>query len=206
MVVAIPPMTRKAARFQSPGEKSGLVRVPGLLQDYRTLEGTFDKVASIEMLEAIGPREYERYFCTVDRLLKEGGRACVQVIGFQDRQYRTQLRTSGWVRKYIFPGGMLPTPTVLTAAMTDASRLQLHALHEIGHHYVPTLRAWRERLLAATGDMREAAGTSAFVRAFEYYLAYCEAGFQLGTIRTMQLVLTRAGTIDVTPALTGDHA
>ena len=166
-----------------------------LFLDYRLLQGSFSRIVSIEMLEAVGAREYPRFVRTVERLLAPDGQACVQVIGFQDRDYERQLRTRGWIRRYVFPGGMLPTPTVLTRVMTRETDLQLHGVRELGMHYGPTLRAWRERLLAAA-DRLDVAGYGARLRrSWEFYLAYCEGGFRAGHIRVMQLFLAHAGTV-----------
>ncbi|MCW2926474.1 MAG: cfa [Thermoleophilia bacterium] len=165
------------------------------LQDYRLVEGEFDRIVSIEMLEAVGAREYGRFFRTVDRLLAPAGRAFIQVIGFQDRDYARQLRSKGWIRMYVFPGGMLPTVTVLSRTMTRVSSLQVHGLREIGQHYGPTLRTWRERLLEQGEELDRVGYGHSLRRSWEYYLAFCEAGFRSGHIRTMQLHITRAGTV-----------
>lgn len=165
------------------------------LQDYREVEGTFDKIVSIEMLEAVGAREYGTYFRTVDRLLAPTGAALVQVIGFQDRDYARQLRTRGWIRRYVFPGGMLPTVTVLSRRMTRTSSLQVQGLREIGHHYGPTLRDWRGRLVANGDHLQHLGYGPRLRRSWEYYFAICEAGFRSGHIRTMQLLLVHAGTV-----------
>jgi len=165
------------------------------LTDYRTVTDSYSKIVSIEMLEAVGSREYGRYFRTVNRLLDDGGSALIQVIGFQDRDYERQLRSRGWIRRYVFPGGMLPTVTVLSRTMTRVSPLQLHGLTEIGHHYGPTLRAWRQRMLAASDRLEHRGYGPRLRRSWEYYLAICEAGFRSGHLRTMQLLVTRAGTV-----------
>ena len=159
------------------------------------MTGSYSKIVSIEMLEAVGSREYGRYFRTVNRLLDDGGSALIQVIGFQDRDYERQLRSRGWIRRYVFPGGMLPTVTVLSRTMTRVSPLQLHGLTEIGHHYGPTLRAWRQRMLAASDRLEHRGYGPRLRRSWEYYLAICEAGFRSGHLRTMQLLVTRAGTV-----------
>ncbi|MCW2922915.1 MAG: Cyclopropane-fatty-acyl-phospholipid synthase [Thermoleophilia bacterium] len=165
------------------------------LRDYRLVEGTFSRIVSIEMLEAVGAKEYPRFFRTLDARLAPEGRALVQVIAFQDRDYARQLRSKGWIRRYVFPGGMLPTQTVLTRTMTRSTTLQLHELREIGQHYGPTLRAWRERLLAAEAELEARGYGRRLRRSWEYYFAYCEAGFRAGHIRVLQAQVTRAGTV-----------
>ena len=171
----------------------GLVEIR--LSDYRLVEGRFDHIVSIEMLEAVGAREYGRFFRTVDRLLAPGASALIQTIAFQDRDYPRQLRSRGWIRRYVFPGGMLPTVTVLARTMTRVSSLQMHGLTEIGQHYGPTLRLWRERLLTSADTLQDRGYGPRLRRSWEYYLAICEAGFRSGHLRTMQLVVTRAGTV-----------
>lgn len=162
------------------------------LCDYRTLDGTWDRIASIEMLEAVGAAEFSTFFATVDRLLGPDGLACVQVIGFQDREFERQKRVDGWIRRYIFPGGMLPSLTALTTSMTSASRLMVHEVREIGHHYGPTLAAWRRNLHDHAGQVTALGASEEQLRTWDYYLGFCEAGFRARIIRTMQLTLTRA--------------
>ena len=116
-------------------------------EDYRRTGGRFTKIASIEMLEAIGHAEYPTFFAACDRLLAPGGLACVQTIAIPDQRYESYRRHTDWMRAYIFPGSLLPSLTALATAMTRASGLVLYGLEDIGAHYAPTLRAWRERFL-----------------------------------------------------------
>jgi cyclopropane-fatty-acyl-phospholipid synthase len=161
------------------------------LADYRTLDGSFDRIASIEMFEAIGEREFNTYFRTVDRLLATNGIACVQTIALADQRWDGYRRTRDWIQENIFPGGLLPSIEAISTSMRRSSELVLHDLEEIGIHYARTLREWRSAFLAAGGDLNAAGYDQRFQRIWEYYLAFCEAGFEARLLRDVQLVLTR---------------
>jgi cyclopropane-fatty-acyl-phospholipid synthase len=165
-------------------------RVEIRLQDYRTLEGSFTRIASIEMLEAIGHAQLPVYFSACDRLLAPGGRACIQVISMPDERYERYRRHDDWIRRYIFPGSLLPSAEAIERAMRGTS-LRLAGLEDIGPDYAPTLRAWRERFLSRLDDVRRLGYGERFVRTWEFYLAYCEAAFRTQSIRDLQLVLDR---------------
>jgi cyclopropane-fatty-acyl-phospholipid synthase len=166
-------------------------RVEIRLQDYRTLDGQFTHIASIEMLEAIGHAQYPVFFATCDRLLEPGGRTCVQTIAIPDERYERYRRHDDWIRRYIFPGSLLPSIAVLRKAMTRASSLRAAGLHEIGPHYAPTLQAWRTRFLSRLDAVRRLGWDERFVRTWDFYLAYCEAAFRTRSLRDVQLVLER---------------
>ena len=183
---------QQAALARERVEAAGLGdRIEIRLQDYRTLEGEYTKIASIEMLEAIGHAQFPVFFAACDRLLARGGRACIQTIAIPDRRYERYRRHEDWIRRYIFPGSLLPSVAVLQRAMTRASELQLEGLEEIGPHYAPTLQAWRERFLARLDDVRRLGYDERFVRTWEFYLAYCESAFRTRALRDVQLVLAR---------------
>jgi cyclopropane-fatty-acyl-phospholipid synthase len=183
---------QQAALARERAAAAGLTgRVEIRLQDYRTLEGQFTKIASIEMLEAIGHAQYPAFFAACDRLLAPGGRACVQTIAIPDGRYERYRRHDDWIRRYIFPGSLLPSVEALQRAMTRASKLRPAELEEIGPHYAPTLQAWREQFLARLGDVRRLGYDERFVRTWEFYLAYCEAAFRTRSLRDVQLVLAR---------------
>ena len=160
-------------------------------EDYRRTQGRFTKIASIEMLEAVGHAEYRTFFKTLDRLLAPGGLACIQTIAIPDQRYESYRRHTDWIREYIFPDSLLPSLTALTNAMTRASGLVVHGLEEIGAHYAPTLRAWRDRFLANRDALRELGFDTRFERIWDFYLAYCEAAFATRSLRDLQLVLTQ---------------
>ncbi len=166
-------------------------RVEIRLQDYRTLAGEYTAIASIEMLEAIGHAQYPVFFRACDRLLAPGGRACIQTIAIPDARYERYRRHDDWIRRYIFPGSLLPSVEVLQRTTARVSRLQLAGLEEIGPHYAPTLQAWRERFLARLDDVRRLGYDDRFVRTWEFYLAYCEAAFRTRALRDVQLLLDR---------------
>lgn len=173
-------------------KQAGLVSLVEIHEtDYRLAEGTFTKIVSIEMLEAIGQREYRRFFRTCDRLLAPGGLACVQTIAIPDQRYARYCRHDDWIRRYIFPGSLLPSLEALTRAMTSSSQLVIHSLEDIGVHYAETLRQWRERFLANAEHVRALGYDERFLRTWEFYLAFCEAAFRTRSLRDLQLVLTR---------------
>ena len=188
--VTISPAQAELARKRV--EAAGLAdRVEILEQDYRKDEGRFTKIASVEMLEAIGERELPVFFATCDRLLAPGGRVCVQTILVPDRRWRRYRSTPDWIERYVFPGCLIPCLSALAAAMSGASSLAVHDLEEIGSHYAETLRSWRERFLTRLEDVRALGYDERFVRTWDFYLAYCEAAFRVRSLRDVQLVLAR---------------
>ena len=162
-----------------------------LLCDYRRVRGRFDKIASIEMFEAVGEDYWPDYFAACDRLLAPGGRMALQTITMPDRRYRASRRSYTWVHKYIFPGGLIPSEQAIAAAMGRASQLRVTASSEIGRHYGPTLQRWRERFLERWDEVRALGFDDTFRRTWEFYLAYCEAGFRAGALGDVQLTLER---------------
>ena len=167
-------------------------RVEIHLQDYRTLEGQFSKIASIEMLEAIGYAQYPTFFAACDRLLAPGGLAAIQVIGMPDQRFECYRRKEDWIQRYIFPGSLLPSLTAITYAATRSSELHVHGLEEIGVNYADTLKEWRVRFLANVDTVRALGYDDRFVRIWELYLASCEVAFRTRSLRDLQLVLTRS--------------
>ena len=166
-------------------------RVSVVLCDYRHVKGQFDRIVSIEMLEAVGHEYFGAFFRACDRLLKPDGLVVLQVITIPDQRYDMYRRATDWTQKHIFPGGVLPSLTALSRAMTRHSRFVVEHLENIGPHYARTLREWRERFLAARDRVRAMGFDDVFLRKWEYYLAYCEAGFAARVINDLHLVLTR---------------
>ena len=166
-------------------------RVTILKQDYRTLSGTFSKIASVEMFEAIGDKEFGRFFATCDRLLAPGGWACIQTIAVPDQRYERYRRGHDWIREYIFPGAVIPSLEAVTRSMTKSSDLIVHDVENIGIHYAETLKRWRERFLANTEQVLGLGFDMGFVRTWEFYLAFCEAAFRIRSLLDYQLVITR---------------
>jgi cyclopropane-fatty-acyl-phospholipid synthase len=172
-------------------------RVTVLLQDYRELassgEGPFDKLVSIEMVEAVGPQFLDGYFQDCARLLKPEGAMLLQAITLQDQHYRRALKSVDFIQRYVFPGSFIPSIEALSAAMTRASDFRIFHLEDIGPHYARTLRAWRERFQRNLAGVRELGFGESFIRLWEYYLCYCEGGFLERQLGTVQMLLTRPG-------------
>ena len=175
-------------------EREGMAdRIDVRLTDYRDLDGTFDRIVSIEMLEAVGHRYLGTYFRQVDRLLAPDGVAVVQVITLPDQRERAYRARPDFIQRAIFPGGHLPSLTSMSRAMTRHSRLMVEHLENIGTHYAETLRHWRERFRAEERRVRELGFDDTFVRLWEFYLGYCEGAFLSRYLNDLQLVLTRTG-------------
>lgn len=173
-------------------EQEGLTdRVTLLLEDYRDLVGTYDKIVSIEMIEAVGHRYYPTFFETLMKRLKPEGVALVQAITIADQRYESARRAVDFIQRYIFPGSCIPSVGALVAAMTRASDLRLVHLEDQTPHYVRTLEAWRERFTASAAAVRELGFPDEFLRMWEYYFCYCEAGFAERNIGSAQLLFAR---------------
>ncbi len=158
--------------------------------DYRDVVGSFDRVVSIEMLEAVGRRYWSTYFGTVARVLKRGGRALFQVILVPDERFAAYSSGNDFIQKYVFPGGMLPSLFELLRAIREAGGHEVADVEEIGPHYALTLRHWRERFEKNLAAVREQGRDERFIRLWRFYLASCEAAFATGHIRDAQLVLS----------------
>ena len=160
-------------------------------QDYRQVDGGFSRVASIEMLEAIGLAEHDTYFATIDRLLEPAGIAVVQTIAVPDERFDRYRRAPDWIQQYVFPGSLIPSLDAVSRAVAR-SRLMIVGLEEIGVGYADTLKAWRENVDARVDDVLALGYDDRFLRIWRFYLSYCEAAFRVRHLRDMQLVLTRA--------------
>ena len=160
------------------------------LRDYREVEGQFDAVVSIEMLEAVGAEYYEAYFEAVDRALRPGGRFSLQVITFPDVAYELQRRGANWIQTYIFPGGLLPSLAAIEEAL-GGTRLLIREVSDIAPHYARTLREWRTRFLSQADAVRALGFDDRFIRMWEYYLALSEAGFAMGISQDYQIVFEK---------------
>jgi cyclopropane-fatty-acyl-phospholipid synthase len=165
------------------------------LRDYREVDGQFDAVVSIEMLEAVGAEFHEAYFAAVDRALRPGGRFSLQVITFPDVAYDAQRRGANWIQTYIFPGGLCPSLAVIEQAL-HGTRLLIRDARDIGPHYATTLRHWRNRFMADLDAVRAQGFDERFIRMWEYYLALCEASFAVGLTQDHQIVLEKARGLD----------
>lgn len=161
------------------------------LQDYRDLSGTFDRVASIEMFEAVGERYWPTYFGKLADVLKPGGKAGLQIITIAEAGFPAYRRGVDFIQRYIFPGGMLPSASVLKDQIRRAG-LTLNGETAFGLDYARTLAIWRERFLQAWPEIARQGFDERFRRMWEYYLAYCEGGFRAGYIDVVQTSLTRS--------------
>ena len=166
-------------------------RVSLLLKDYRDLEGQYDKLVSIEMVEAIGAPYLDVYFGKVGSLLKPDGLALLQAITIQDHRYAQALASVDFIKRHVFPGSFIPSINALMAAKTRGSDLALTQLEDFGHSYALTLRAWRERFMAHLPQVRAQGFDERFIRMWEFYLAYCEGGFRERSIGVAHLLMAR---------------
>jgi cyclopropane-fatty-acyl-phospholipid synthase len=167
-------------------------RVDVRFEDYRDLKGTYDKIVSIEMFEAVGLRHYDDYFAAVDRLLKPDGVMLLQTITVDDWRFREYLSAPSWISKYIFPGAELASVAEVLNSLARVTRLSLYHAQQIGTHYARTLHQWRERFHARLAEVRAQGFDDRFIRMWDLYLAFCEAAFLERHCGDYQLVLIKA--------------
>ncbi|MBV5295883.1 MAG: class I SAM-dependent methyltransferase [Curvibacter lanceolatus] len=161
------------------------------LQDYRDIDdGPYDAVCSIEMVEAVGREYWPTYFSAIERLLKPGGRACIQSIVIDDALFERYIGSTDFIQQYIFPGGCLPCPREFRQA-AEAAGLRVEDSFAFGQDYAETLRRWRERFLAQRSQIQQLGFDERFMHIWEFYLAYCEAGFSMGSIDLVQYTLVK---------------
>ncbi|MBC8002396.1 MAG: class I SAM-dependent methyltransferase [Opitutaceae bacterium] len=166
-------------------------RVEIRLQDYRLVEGRFDKIASIEMLEAVGDAYVDTYFAKCASLLKPDGLLAFQVIICPDSRYEALRKGVDWIQKYIFPGSLLLSVARINQAVNRTSDLTLHGFEDMGLHYAKTLNLWHERFNQVSDQVRGLGFDHRFIRKWNYYLCYCEAAFAMHNISVIQAVYTR---------------
>jgi len=166
-------------------------RVEIRLQDYRDVPGTFDKIASIEMFEAVGEQYWPIFFQTLAQRLRAGGLAALQVITIENKRFEQYRKNPDFIQMRVFPGGMLPSEEVF-AESAAAVGLNLDQSNMFGRDYAETLRRWRENFEAKWPDIAPMGFDERFRRLWRYYLCYCEAGFRAGTISVGQFRLTPA--------------
>lgn len=160
------------------------------LIDYRDVVGEFDAIVSVEMLEAVGEQYWPEFFAQLDRLLAPGGAVALQTITMAHERMLATRHHYSWIQKYIFPGGIIPSLRAIDDALAG-TRLRVVRNRELRQHYVRTLQLWRYRFLAAWPQVRTQGFTEEFRRMWEFYLAYCEAGFAGGYLGVSQLQLKR---------------
>jgi len=160
-------------------------------QDYRDIaDGPFDAIASIEMFEAVGREYWPSFFATVRSQLKPGGKACIQSITIADRYFERYVKSTDFIQQYIFPGGLLPSPSAFREAAAQAGLRVVDEL-DFGLDYAETLRRWRESFLGQEQRVRRLGFDARFMHIWEFYLAYCEAAFATGNTSVMQFTLQR---------------
>ena len=168
-------------------------RITVLFDDYRDLTGTFDKLVSIEMIEAVGHQFYDTYFQTVSRLLKPHGKAVIQAITMTEQRYEKARDSVDFIKRYIFPGGCLPSLTVISDALARMTDMQMAHLRDITRDYADTLDAWHEAFNEELDRVRAMGFDDRFINMWRYYLSYCEGGFRERIIGTYQITMTKPG-------------
>jgi cyclopropane-fatty-acyl-phospholipid synthase len=166
-------------------------RITVLLKDYRDLEGRYDKLVSIEMIEAVGANFLDTYFESCSRLLKPDGAMLLQAITIQDQYYERALKSVDYIQRFVFPGSFIPSIEAMSRSVSRSTDFKIFHLEDIGPHYASTLRAWRERFFRNLAAVRKLGYSDNFVRLWEYYLCYCEGGFLERQLGTVQMLLTK---------------
>ncbi|MCU1369477.1 MAG: cyclopropane-fatty-acyl-phospholipid synthase [Ilumatobacteraceae bacterium] len=173
-------------------------QVTVLLSDYRDLTGTYDKLVSVEMIEAVDWRDHDTFFRTCNRLLKPEGRMALQAITVADGRFARVRNTEDFVKRHIFPGSCIPSVDAILSSTARTGDFWLTQLDEFPQHYAATLHRWRDQLFERADLARERGYDDALLRLWEFYLAYCEAAFAERYVSLVQLVLDRPGSIPTT--------
>jgi cyclopropane-fatty-acyl-phospholipid synthase len=168
-------------------------RVTLLREDYRDLAGRYDKLVSIEMIEAVGHEYLDTFFAKCSALLEDHGAMLLQAITIQDQRYDSARRSVDFIRRHIFPGSCIPSVAALSRAVARATDLKLYHLEDIGPHYATTLARWRENLLRHAGAARAMGLDDEFLRKWEFYFSYCEAGFAERALGDVQALFVKPG-------------
>lgn len=164
-----------------------------LFDDYRDLNGKFDKLVSIEMIEAVGHQFHDTFFKKCSALLKPQGRMLLQAITIADQRYNDYKRSVDFINRYIFPGGCLTSVTDMAASMTKRTDMRIVHIDDIGPHYATTLRAWHDRFFDKIGAVRDMGYSETFVRMWQFYLCYCESAFAERATGTVQMHIMKPG-------------
>jgi cyclopropane-fatty-acyl-phospholipid synthase len=173
-------------------------RIDVLLQDYRDLEvpagsNGYDKLVSVEMIEAVGARYLDTYFAKCSSLLKPGGAMLLQAITIQDQFYEQALRNVDFIQRFIFPGSFIPSVTAIANSVTRATDMKVSHLRDIGPHYATTLRKWREAFFDHLPQIRALGLPDTFIRMWDFYFCYCEGGFAERQLGLVHMLLTKPG-------------
>jgi cyclopropane-fatty-acyl-phospholipid synthase len=166
-------------------------RVTLLMEDYRDLQGSYDKLVSIEMIEAVGPQYLDTYFAKCSSLLKPDGIMLIQAITIQDQFYDQAIKSVDFIQRYIFPGGFIPSVTAISNAVKKSTDTRLFQMEDIGPHYATTLRDWRQRFFDNIDQVKALGYSDQFIAMWEFYLCYCEGGFLERTLGTSHMVFTK---------------
>ena len=166
-------------------------KVQVLLKDYRELDGSYDKIVSVEMIEAVGHDELNDFFSVCDNILNQNGSIAIQAITIPDNLYESYRKGSDFIRKHIFPGGHLPSLNAISEAVIKNTNLKINHLDNIGHHYATTLNDWKNRFSENKSILNSLGHTEWFIRKWFYYFCYCEAAFKTGYLNNLQIVLTK---------------
>jgi cyclopropane-fatty-acyl-phospholipid synthase len=181
-----------AQRLAQTNLDGGHIRL--VLEDYRKLQGEFDKIVSIEMFEAVGFAHYDEFFAACDRLLAPDGTMLLQTITFPEQEVPAYRKRVDWIQTYIFPGSELASVTEIQKSLARCTRMGLSHLENMGLHYAKTLAAWRERFFQGLEDVRRLGFDEPFQRMWDFYLAWCEGAFLERYINVAQLLLAKHGT------------
>ena len=162
-----------------------------LLKDYRAIDGKYDKIVSVEMIEAVGHNGLNDFFSVCDKILNENGSIAIQAITIPDNLYESYRKGSDFIRKHIFPGGHLPSLNAIKTAVVKNTDLNINNIDNIGHHYATTLRDWKNRFTQNKTILNSLGYNEWFIRKWLYYFSYCEAAFKTEYLNDLQIVLTR---------------
>jgi cyclopropane-fatty-acyl-phospholipid synthase len=162
-----------------------------IFEDYRDLEGSYDKLVSIEMTEAVGHEFYKQYFSGCASLLKPDGLMLIQAITVPDQRYRYARNSVDFIQRYIFPGGSLPGHEVVMSSIRKHTDMQMIDMEEIGEDYAKTLAVWRQPFLSRLDEVKAPGFDDVFIRMWDYYFCYCQGAFEERGIGTSQILLAR---------------
>ncbi len=185
--------------FEKIREENLQDKITLLLKDYRHLEGQYDKLVSVEMIEAVGHEYYESYFSKCSSLLKSDGLMLIQAITIADQRYKEAKRSVDFIQRYIFPGGCLPSNEVVAQCVSKNTDMVIVGLQDIGLDYAKTLADWRKRFHANIEQVKQMGFDDVFCRMWEFYLCYCEGGFSERAISAAQIVFSKPDARAISP-------
>jgi len=162
-----------------------------IFKDYRELTGKYDKLVSIEMIEAVGHKFYDSYFQKVSELLNQNGDALIQAITIRDQRYKQAIRSVDFIQKYIFPGSCIPSINAIQNSVTGSGDMVINDVRDIGHHYAKTLGDWRKKFTTNNKNIINLGFEEDFIRMWKFYFCYCEGGFLEKSISTIHLHIAK---------------